>query len=90
MSAAGNDAIANLTPLTQPAERVQAQLFAAILRNETAVMRKNVVKAEADWRRRCDADGYIDPPDRLVVVQERIEEAVRMLDALNARFLRTK
>ncbi|MDT5413030.1 MAG: hypothetical protein QOG14_5250 [Mycobacterium sp.] len=52
-------------------------------------MRKSVAKAESEWQSRCDAEGYVDPPDRFGVVQERIKEAVRMLDALNTRFPRT-
>ena len=74
------------TPLTQPAERVQASLFITLLRGEVAAMSKNVAKAEAHWRARCEAAGDVDPPERLVVVQGRIAEAVRMLDALKTRF----
>ena len=53
-------------------------------------MSKNVAKAEARWRTRCAAEGYVDPPERLVVVRRRMEEATRMLEALNARFPRTR
>jgi hypothetical protein len=72
--------------LSRPAERVQAALFAAILNNEVNTMTGNVVKAEADWRSRCDTEGYVDPPERLVRVRDRLAEAVRMLDALHTRF----
>jgi hypothetical protein len=85
----GSDSVAEVTPLSQPAERVQAALFAALLRSEVSAMRKSVAKAESEWQSRCDAEGYVDPPDRFGVVQERIKEAVRMLDALNTRFPRT-
>ena len=80
--------IAEATPPTQPCERVQAQLFAKILRQEVAEMNKKVAKAETEWRRRCEVDGYVDPPERLVLVRKRIEEATTMLDALKTRFLR--
>jgi hypothetical protein len=79
-----------VTPSSQSAERVQASLFAALLRGEIAAMNKNVTKAEADWRRRCAAEGDVDPPERLVIVRQRMEEAVRMLDALNARYPRAR
>ena len=39
-------------------------------------------------KRRCESEGYVDPPKRLAVVRERITEARRMLNALNARFPR--
>jgi hypothetical protein len=44
--------------------------------------------AESEWHRRCESEGYVDPPERLEVVRERITEARRMLTALNARFPR--
>jgi hypothetical protein len=81
---------ADVSPAAQSAEQVQASLFAAVQRREIAAMSKNVARAEADWRRRCDADGQVDQPQRLVVVRRRMEEAVRMLDALNTRFLRVR
>ncbi len=86
----GGDSLAEVTPLSQPAERVQASLFTAILRSEVAAMSKSVAKAETEWRSRCDAEGYVDPPERLVVVKERMKEAARMLDALNTRFPRIR
>ena len=81
-------AVAEVIPLTQPSERVQAQLFAKMLRREIAAMKRNVTNAEAQWQRRCESEGYVDPPERLAVVRERITEARRMLTALNARFPR--
>jgi len=86
----GSAAVAEVIPLTQPAERVQAQLFAKILRREIAAMKRNVSNAESEWQRRCESQGYVDPPERLAVVRERITEARRMLTALNARFPRAE
>ena len=71
-------------------ERAQARLFADILRQEVAQMRKSVAKAESQWRHRCEVEGDVDPPERLALVCGRIEEAVKMLDALNARFPGTR
>jgi hypothetical protein len=84
----GRAAVAEVIPLTQPSERVQAQLFAKMLRREIAMMKRNVTNAESEWQRRCESEGYVDPPARLAVVRERITEARRMLNALNTRFPR--
>jgi hypothetical protein len=81
-------AVAEVIPLTQPSERAQAQFFAKILRREIATMKKKVTNAESEWQRRCESEGYVDPPERLAVVRERIAEAKSMLAALNARFPR--
>ena len=43
-----------VTSASQSAERVQASLFAAVLRREIAAMSKNVARAEAEWRRIVD------------------------------------
>jgi len=91
MTATGADdksAPANAVSPIGPSERVQAQLFAKALRRDIETMKRKVTKAEAAWQRRCAADGYVDPPKRLVVVRERLAEARRMLSALNARFPR--
>jgi hypothetical protein len=82
----GSAAVAEVIPLTQPCERVQAQLFTKILRREIAAMKRNVTNAESEWQRRRESEGYVDAPERLAVVRERITEARRMLAALNARF----
>ena len=79
-------AVAQVIPF--PGERVQAQLFAEMLRREIRTMKRKVTKAESEWQRRCESEGYVDPPDRLAVVRERIVEARKMLKALNARFPR--
>ena len=85
----GSAAVADVIPLTQPSERVQAQLFAKMLRHEITAMKRKVSNAESDWQRRCESEGYVDPPERLAVVRERITEARKMLTALNARFPRS-
>jgi hypothetical protein len=76
-------------PLTRRSERAQAQLFAGLLRRDIASMKRKVSTAESAWERRCESEGYIDPPKRLVIVRERLIEARRMLSALNARFPRS-
>src|ERR1700740_1165416 len=73
----------------QPSERAQAKSFAKMLRLELAEMSEKVVAAEVEWHLRCEAGGYTDPPERLVVVRERVNEVERMLKALSARFPRT-
>ena len=79
---------AKVVPFTQRSERTQAHLFATLLRRDIAAMKQAVRKAEAAWQRRCESDGYVDPPARVVIVRARIAEARRMLSALNARFPR--
>ena len=75
-------------PSLKPSEQAQAQLFAKILRREVATLNKKVTNGESDWQRRCESEGYVDPPERLAVIRERIAEAKNMLAALNARFPR--
>ena len=84
----GRAAVAQVVPFTQPSERVQAQLFAELLRCEIAAMKRTVRNAKSEWQRRGESEGYVDPPEHLTVVRERIAEARRMLNALNARFPR--
>ena len=84
------DSDAVVLRMVQPAERAQAELFADVLRNEIATMTVKIAKAEADWRRRCQEKGYIDPPGRIAVVLQRIEEATHMLEAIDARFLNVR
>ena len=84
----GSAAVAEVIPLAQASERVQAQLFAKMLRREIAAMKRKLSNAESEWQHRCGAEGYVDPPERIAVVRERITEARRMLTALNARFPR--
>jgi hypothetical protein len=79
---------ANVVPPNRRSERVQAQLFAKELRHDIASMTRKITKAESAWERRCESGGYVDPPKRLVIVQDRLSEARRMLNALNARFPR--
>jgi hypothetical protein len=80
---------AKVIPLTRRCERAQAQLFAGLLRRDIASMKRKISKAESAWERRCESEGYVDPPKRLVIVRERLIEARRMLSALNARFPRS-
>lgn len=80
---------ANVVPLSRRPERVQAQLFAKFLRRDIAAMKRKVTKAELAWQKRCESAGYVDPPERLVMVRERLAEARRMLSALNTRFPRS-
>ena len=49
-------------------------------------MSKSIAKAESKWRHRCEVEGDVDPPERLTLVRARMEKAVKLLDALNARF----
>ena len=79
---------ANLIPVSRRSERVQAQLFAKLLRRDIEAMKRKVIKAESAWQKRCESEGYVEPPKRLLVVRERLTEARRMLSALNARFPR--
>jgi hypothetical protein len=79
---------ANVIPVSRRPERVQAQLFAKLLRRDIETMKRKVVKAESAWQKRCESEGYVEPPKRLVIVRERLTEARRMLSALNARFPR--
>lgn len=80
--------VAEVIPLSQPSELVQAQLFTDLLRREISTMKKKMTDAEAAWQRRCESEGYVDPPERLAIGRERLAEAKRMLKALNARFPR--
>ena len=79
---------ANVIPVSRRSERVQAQLFAKLLRRDIEAMKRKVVKAESAWQKRCESEGYVEPPKRLIIVRERLTEARRMLSALNARFPR--
>ena len=69
-------------------EKAQAKRFAKILRGELASMNEKVVAAEVEWHLRCESEGYVDPPERLVTVQRRIADVKRMLKALSVRFPR--
>jgi hypothetical protein len=52
-------------------------------------MNEKVVAAEVEWHLRCESEGYVDPPKRLVLIRERATDLERMLKALSARFPRT-
>ena len=36
-------------------------------------MKRNVSNAKSDWQRRCESEGYVDPPERLAVASEDFE-----------------
>jgi hypothetical protein len=72
----------------QTPERAQAKSFAKILRRELADMSEKVIAAEVEWHLRCESEGYVDPPARLVAVRERMEQVETMLKALGNRFPR--
>jgi hypothetical protein len=88
MDAEDEPLTASTGPLSRRSERVQAQLFAKLLRRDIEMMKRKVTKAESAWQKRCESEGYVEPPKRLVIVRERLTEARRMLSALNARFPR--
>jgi hypothetical protein len=75
--------------MMQAPDRAQAKRFADILRRELNEMNEKVVAAEVEWHLRCEAEGYTDPPKRLVLIRERVADLERMLNALGARFPRT-
>jgi hypothetical protein len=75
--------------MMQAPDRAQAKRFADILRRELNEMNEKVVAAEVEWHLRCEAEGYTDPPKRLVLIRERVADLERMLKALGARFPRT-
>ena len=83
---ADDEVTAKVIPLIRRSERAQAQLFARALRHDIASLTRKITKAESAWERRCESEGYVDPPKRLVIVRERLSEMRRMLSALNARF----
>lgn len=87
MKTASDSANCAAATVILPCERTQAQMFADMLHREVAEMTKRVATAEAQWRRRCAEKGDVEPPERLLLVQGRLEEAVRMLAALKTRFL---
>jgi hypothetical protein len=84
-----NRADISVAALTPSSERAQAKRFAKILRRELTEMNEKLVAAEVEWHLRCESEGYVEPPERLVAVRERVTEVERMLNALSARFRRT-
>jgi hypothetical protein len=85
-----DEVTADVIPLTRRSERAQAQLFARALRRDIASLKRKITTAESAWERRCESEGYVEPPKRLVIVRERLTEMRRMLSALNARFPRSQ
>ncbi|MGO8941003.1 MAG: hypothetical protein ACLQLO_29180 [Mycobacterium sp.] len=74
--------------LTQDSERAQAKRFAKILRRELNEMNEKLVAAEVEWHLRCESEGDVEPPQRLITVRERVAEIEKMLKALGTRFPR--
>jgi hypothetical protein len=74
---------------TQQSERAQAKRFSELLRRELTELTEKLVVAEARWLRRCEARGYVDPPERIALVRRRVTDLEGMLKALGARFPRT-
>lgn len=67
-------------------EREQARRFAAILRKELGDMRQVVAIAERKRYGRQHSRVETQPPERIVRLLDRIEEADRILSALTVRF----
>jgi hypothetical protein len=74
---------------TQQSERAQAKRFSELLRRELTELTEKLVVAEARWLRRCEARGYVDPPERIALVRRRVTDLEGMLNALGARFPRS-
>jgi hypothetical protein len=74
-------------PPRNNADLAQARLFVHILEVEIADLEARVESAEERWmkRHRTDYD-TIDPPDALVRLQRRLDEARRLSQALRKRF----
>jgi hypothetical protein len=71
------------------AERAQAKRFAKMLRRELNEINEKLVAVDVEWHLRCESEGDVEPPQRLVIARERVTEIERMLKALTARFPRT-
>jgi hypothetical protein len=68
----------------EPCEREQARLFTELLRSEIDAMRTAVAVAEQPRRKRSRAAA--DREQRIARMNERIDEATRILDALESRY----
>jgi hypothetical protein len=70
------------------AEVAQARLFEAVLRMEIAQLEQLARPLAERWmRQRQRSIGDVQPPEELVALRERIEEAYRLLETLRHRFL---
>lgn len=67
-SDAGDGVAANVIPFTRRSQRAHTQLVARVLRAAIASMKRKTTKAESAWVRRCESEGYVDPPKGLVIV----------------------
>lgn len=72
-----------------PADTAQAGIFAGILQSEIAELERIVESAEDSWAQRCERTRREDrtPPHALTVLRSRLDEARRLLHALQVRFL---
>jgi uncharacterized protein YceH (UPF0502 family) len=70
----------------QPGEREQARLFAELLRSEITSMRAAVAVAQAQHPRRKRSRAAGDREQRIAWMNDRIDEAKRILDALQVRY----
>jgi hypothetical protein len=68
----------------EPGEREQARLFAELLRSEIDSMRTAVAVAEQPRRKRTRAGDVRE--QRIARMNDRIDEATRILDALASRY----
>lgn len=91
MSRGGCGAVARRNvslPPRNKADLAQARLFDHILEVEIADLEARVESAEQRWMRSHRADDdTIDPPDALVRLQTRLDEARRLSQALRKRFM---
>lgn len=70
----------------EPGEREQARLFAELLSSEIDSMRTAVAVAEAEQPRRKRSRARDDREQRIARMNDRIDEATRILDALESRY----
>jgi hypothetical protein len=70
----------------EPREREQARLFTELLSSEIISMRAAVAVAEAEQPRRKRSRAAEDREQRIAWMNDRIEEAQRILDALQGRY----
>jgi hypothetical protein len=68
----------------EPGEREQARLFAELLSSEIDAMRTAVAVAEQPRRKRSRAGD--DREQRIARMNDRIDDATRILDALESRY----
>ena len=70
----------------EPCEREQARLFVELLGSEINSMRAAVAVAEAECPRRKRSRAADAREQRIALMYDRIDEAMRILDALKIRY----